>query len=297
MSNPSNAPLPTSSGHQDQRARVAEGYGAIARAEPGLGGCCGPTSGSSDTSDVAALAQSLGYDRADLANLPEGANLGLSCGNPAAIARLRPGDVVLDLGSGAGFDALLIAPKVGPTGRVIGVDMTPDMLTRARRNLLDFEARTGLANVEFRLGEIEHLPLADRSVDVVISNCVLNLSPDKAAVWREIARVLRPGGRVAISDLVLLRPLPDSLRGRLELLVGCISGAAQADEHVAWAKAAGLEQVALSQKGDYVAAMLSAEDPLYKLMLAELPAGVSPSDCVASAEITARQPGAKTGCC
>ena len=188
-------------------------------AKPG-GGCCGPATFSPEQ-----LARAIGYTSGELAAMPESANMGLSCGNPTAIAALRPGEVVLDLGSGGGFDCFVAGPKVGATGRVIGVDMTPDMVSKARRNISMYRGRTGLDNVEFRLGEIENLPVADASVDVVISNCVLNLSPDKARVWREMARVLRPGGRVAVSDLALLRALPEAIVRDLEALVGCIAGA------------------------------------------------------------------------
>jgi len=282
---------------RDIHALVREGYGAIARAEPGLGGCCGPASGSAVQTDVDALARKLGYSKEELAALPEGANLGLSCGNPAAIATLRPAQVVLDLGSGAGFDAFVIGPRVGPTGRVIGVDMTAEMVGKARRGLGAYRERSGLDNVEFRLGEIEHLPVPDGSVDVVVSNCVLNLSPDKAQVWREIARVLKPGGRVAISDLVLLRPLPPALLECFEALVGCIAGAAQAEHHRAWASEAGLVDVTVTPGGDYVSAMLTADDPLYALLAVHLEPGVKPGDCVASAAMTARRAPLRAGCC
>ena len=182
---------------QAVREQVRAGYARIARGEQQAGGgCCGPSTGcgpGESAQSPAELAQCVGYTEAELAALPEGANLGLSCGSPTAIAALRPGEVVLDLGSGAGMDAFLAGPKVGAQGRVIGVDMTGDMLAKARANAAAYQRRSGLSNVEFRLGEIEHLPLPDASVDVVISNCVLNLSPDKAQVWREIARVLKPG--------------------------------------------------------------------------------------------------------
>jgi SAM-dependent methyltransferase len=285
----------------DERVRelVRDGYGQIANAAPGEGGCCGPVGGCGVRTDVEELAQKIGYTAEELRNLPEGANLGLSCGNPGAIAALKPGEVVLDLGSGAGFDCFLIGPKVGATGRAIGVDMTADMLAKARRNLASYRERTGLDNVEFRLGEIEHLPLPDASVDVVISNCVLNLSPDKAQVWREIARVLKPGGRVAVSDLGLLRPLPDSVRGMIEALVGCVAGAPLTTDTEQWMRAAGLVEVQLVPKPEYVAAMQDVSDPLYKKIAAALPPGLATTDFVTSLDVRARKPGlrAKTTCC
>src|SRR3974390_1832472 len=211
------------------RQVVREGYGQIAQKEVSCCAavsCCG-----SNAEDSAQLAKFVGYSAEELAALPESANMGLSCGNPNALAALRPGEVVLDLGSGSGVGGFIAARKVGGTGRAIGVDMTPEMLAKARKNIGPYRERSGLENVEFRLGEIEHLPLADNSVDVVISNCVINLSPDKPQVWREIARVLRPGGRVAASDMALLRPLPAQVVEMMEALVGCIAGAVALEEY------------------------------------------------------------------
>jgi len=220
---------------------------------------------------------------------PEGANMGLSCGNPTAIASLKPGEVVLDLGAGGGFDCFIAGAKVGATGRVIGVDMTPEMIMKARRNVSTYTAQTGFSNVEFRLGEIENLPVADSSVDVVISNCVLNLSPDKARVWREIARVLKPGGRVAVSDLALLRPLPEALRTDLEALVGCVAGAVSVSEMRSLAQAAGLGSIELCPKPEYVDALTDWNDPLYQRIMQALPAGTRPSTFVVSLDVTARK--------
>jgi len=276
--------------------KVRAGYGAIAREG---GSCCGTTvsccGGAGASAD--ALAQHIGYSADELAALPEGANMGLSCGNPNALAALKPGEVVLDLGSGAGFDVFIAARKVGPTGRAIGVDMTPEMIAKARRNAATFRQQTGLDNVEFRLGEIEHLPVADASVDVVISNCVINLSPDKPQVWREIARVLKPGGRVAVSDLALLRPLPPAIVASVQALVGCIAGAVLVSETERMAREAGLVDIRLNTRPDYVDGMADWQDPLYREILAHLPPGTKPSDFITSLEITARKPAACCCCC
>lgn len=276
------------------RDRVRAGYGEIARAGTAAGisssccgssACCGPAAVTADD-----VAQRVGYDAAELASLPQGANMGLSCGNPTALAALTPGEIVVDLGSGGGFDCFLAGPRVGPTGRVIGVDMTPDMLGKARRNIPSYRQRTGLNNVEFRLGEIEHLPLADASVDVVISNCVINLSPDKPQVWREIARVLKPGGRVAVSDLALLRPLPAAVQEMVSAYVGCVAGAVLVSDTERFAREAGLTDIHLEQKPEYVEAMSGFEDPLYDRIAAALPQGTRPSDYVISLNVTARKP-------
>ncbi len=284
------------------RGLVREGYGSIAEtgcctpsgaAKSGAGskpsgGCCGPTS----TLNAGDLAEKLGYGADEIRLLPEGANLGLSCGNPAAIAALRPGEVVLDLGSGGGFDVFLAGPKVGAAGRVIGVDMTPQMLAKARANIESYCRRTGLDNVEFRLGEIEHLPAADGTADVVISNCVINLSPDKPEVWREIARVLRPGGRAAVSDMALLRPLPAGVAEDVEALIGCIAGAVLVDEYRRMIEEAGLVEVILKPKPEYVAALADSCDPLYQKVAARLPAGTTVADFITSLDVSARRPAA-----
>jgi len=232
----------------------------------------------------------MGYSEAELATLPDGANMGLSCGNPTALASLKPGEVVLDLGSGGGFDVFLAGQNVGAEGRAIGVDMTPEMLSKARKNVDAYRERTGLDNVEFRLGEIEHLPVADASVDVVISNCVINLSPDKSSVWRELSRVLRPGGRVAVSDIALLRPLPDSIRQMVEALVGCVAGAVSVDETERMAAEAGLMDRRLEQAPGYVAAMTDWKDPLFRKIVDNLPEGETPADYITSLSVSARKP-------
>jgi SAM-dependent methyltransferase len=232
-----------------------------------------------------------------LAVLPEGANMGLSCGNPTAIAGLKPGEVVLDLGAGGGFDVFIAGRKVGPTGRAIGVDMTAEMLAKARRNAAVYRENTGWDNVEFRLGEIEHLPVADASVDVVISNCVINLSPDKPQVWREIARVLKPGGRVAVSDLALLQPLPEKVVGMIEALIGCVAGAVLVSEVERMAREAGLADIVLTPKSEYVAAMADWNDPLYREILAHVPAGAQATDYITSLDVRARKPVVETKCC
>jgi ubiquinone/menaquinone biosynthesis C-methylase UbiE len=267
------------------RRAVREGYGKIAEKD---GSCCsGVSCCGSNAGDSAQLAKYVGYSTEELAALPEGANMGLSCGNPNALAALQPGEVVLDLGSGGGFDVFIAARKVGATGRAIGVDMTPEMLAKARKNIGPYRERSGLDNVEFRLGEIEHLPLADNRVDAVISNCVINLSPDKPQVWREIARVLKPGGRVAVSDLALLKPLPAEILKMVEALVGCVAGAVLVSETERMAREAGLTEIRLNFKKEYLKAMTDWNDPLYQKILVHLPAGSGPGDYITSLEVTA----------
>lgn len=207
--------------------------GPNAAASARAGTSCCPTPGSGAPTD----GRVLGYGEDELAAVPEGSNLGLGCGNPTAIAELAEGETVLDLGSGAGFDCFLAAPKVGASGRVIGVDMTPQMLEKARANA----KKAGADNVEFRLGEIEHLPVADNTVDVIISNCVINLAPDKNAVFRDAYRVLSPGGRLCISDIVATEELPGDMKGDMGMISSCIGGAVHVDELIAGLKAAGFD--------------------------------------------------------
>jgi ubiquinone/menaquinone biosynthesis C-methylase UbiE len=215
------------------REAVRKTYGKVAKAEGPDSNCgCGCCGGGATLEDVSV---GLGYSADDVSAVPEGANMGLGCGNPQAIASLQPGQTVLDLGSGGGFDCFLAAKAVGPAGQVIGVDMTPEMITKARENA----SKAGVKNVEFRLGEIEHLPAPDNAVDVVISNCVINLSPQKPNVLAEAFRVLRPGGRLAVTDVVATAPLPEGIRKDLELHAGCVAGAAQLAELEAMLKEAG----------------------------------------------------------
>lgn len=214
------------------RRQVREHYGKVAG---GTGMCAPACCGGAATAGAAAL----GYTDDEVGAVPEGTDRGLGCGNPGALAALAPGEAVLDLGSGPGFDALLAARAVGPEGRVVGIDMTPEMVELARENA----RKSGLGNVEFRLGEIEHLPVADASFDVVLSNCVVNLSPDKAAVFREAFRALRPGGRLSISDPLALGPLPEALRGQVAAWTGCVAGAARRNEVEALLREAGFDEV------------------------------------------------------
>jgi arsenite methyltransferase len=223
----------------DVRTIVRDRYAKIAEGEANGCGC-----GCGCADDVLA---DVGYTAEQAQAIPEGANLGLGCGNPLAWAGLKRGETVLDLGSGAGIDCFLAAREVGSEGHVIGVDMTPAMVDRARANA----ARGDWPQVEFRLGEIEHLPVADASVDAIVSNCVVNLSPAKAQVFREAWRALRPGGRMVVSDLVWLRPLPDAVRRDVDLLVGCVAGAALKDDYLALIRDAGFREVEVVHEGRY----------------------------------------------
>jgi len=230
----------------DVREAVRERYGRIATEKNE--GCCAPSCCGGGEKDAAASASlALGYSKEELASIPDGADLGVGCGNPLALQKLGGGETVLDLGSGAGIDVFIAAARVGPEGKVIGVDMTPEMLQRARENA----ERGHYDNVEFRLGEIEALPVADNSVDLVISNCVINLSPDKGRVFREALRVLKPGGTLAVSDIVLDGPLPEAVRGSMEAYVGCIAGASQRDDYLSEIRDAGFAQVEVEGVNTY----------------------------------------------
>ena len=244
---------------EDIHKQVRSAYGQVARQEHGCGcstGCCGTGR------TVESMSLGLGYSKEDLGQVPEGVNLGLGCGNPVALASLREGEVVLDLGSGAGFDAFLAAERVGPTGRVIGVDMTPEMLDKAREN-----AKKGnRKNVEFRLGEIEHLPVADNSVDVILSNCVINLSPDKREVFREAFRVLRPGGRLMVSDIILAMPLPAPLRDSALLYSSCVAGALLKTEYLGHIAGAGFTEVTVQGETVFPLEHIVSEPELARLL-------------------------------
>lgn len=222
--------------HSEIKKVVREGYGKIAKTNSS---CCAPTSSCCGGSSANDTSRKIGYSDEELLSVPEGANLGLGCGNPVALASLKKGETVMDLGSGPGFDCFLSANKVGKSGKVIGIDMTPEMLDRAREN-----ARKGnYENVEFRLGEIENLPAADNSVDIIISNCVINLAPDKKRVFLEAYRVLRPGGRIMVSDMVLIKELPDVVKNSVEAYIGCLSGAISKEDYLEAIKNAGFRDV------------------------------------------------------
>ena len=222
---------------EEVRKTVRQGYAQIAKSGSS---CCAPQSSCCGTTNIATdISKKIGYTDEDMQSVPEGANLGLGCGNPLAMASLKEGEVVLDLGSGAGFDCFLAANSVGKSGKVIGVDMTPEMVEKARGNA----PKGNYKNVEFRLGEIENLPVADNHVDVIISNCVINLSPDKERVFQEAFRVLKPGGRLMVSDMVLVSELPDSIKNSVAAYIGCLAGAIMKDKYLEAIKAAGFKQV------------------------------------------------------
>ena len=234
-------------GNDEVRKAVRENYGKVAESTGG-GCCCSSSSccGPNNDPTPEEISMALGYSSGDVSSVPEGANMGLGCGNPQAIASLKPGETVLDLGSGGGFDCFLAAKAVGQSGRVIGVDMTAEMVSKARKNA----AQTGLKNVEFRLGEIENLPVADNTADVIISNCVINLSPEKERVFQEAFRVLKPGGRLAISDVVATAEMPDGIKQDIALYAGCVAGASLIGELEANLKTAGFENIRISPKDE-----------------------------------------------
>ncbi len=230
---------------EDIKKQVMKGYAKIAKME---GSCCAQAQSCCGSVDLNQdISKKIGYTEKELSAVPEGANLGLGCGNPVALASLREGEIVLDLGSGAGIDCFLSAQKVGKNGRVIGIDMTPEMVEKARENA----KKSGYTNVEYRLGEIENLPVADNFCDIIISNCVINLSPDKEKVFKEAYRVLKPGGRLMISDLVLLRELPDFIKNSVEAYIGCLSGAILKDEYIEIIKEAGFEDVEIIDESTF----------------------------------------------
>lgn len=247
---------------EDIKKAVRERYGERAQGEScscSSLSCCGTPN------PAEAISKHIGYSEEDLASVPEGSNLGLGCGNPVALASLREGETVLDLGAGAGFDCFLAANRVGKSGRVIGVDMTPAMLDKARENARG----SGYDNVEFRLGEIENIPAADNSVDVIISNCVINLSPDKPKVFADTYRVIRPGGRLLVSDIVLLKPLPEFVRNSIEAYVGCVAGAMIRDEYLATIEAAGFTDVTVAGESKFPTELL-ANDPTVRAVIESL---------------------------
>ena len=259
--------------NDDIRQAVRRRYSGIV--DPGQAGCgCAPGCCGTPAGNEAAVSQTVGYSAEEMGAVPEGANLGLGCGNPQAIAALKPGEVVLDLGSGGGFDCFLAARQVGEAGQVIGVDMTPEMISRARANVV----KGGYENVEFRLGEIEHLPVADATADVVISNCVINLSPDKPRVFAEIYRALKPGGRVAVSDVVATAPLPAAVRKDLTHHVGCIAGASLISEVEEMLQACGFVDIRVATREES------------RTFIREWAPGTDVADFVVSADIHAAKP-------
>jgi len=252
---------------KDIKEIVKEGYAKIAKQGRS---CCGPTGSCCGGPDlVQDISKRIGYSDKELRAVPEGANLGLGCGNPLALASIREGETVLDLGSGAGFDCFLAAAEVGKNGRVIGVDMTSEMVEKAKENT----KKGHYKNVEFRLGEIEKLPVTDASVDLVVSNCVINLSPDKGKVFQEAFRVLKPGGRLMVSDIVLLRELPIFIKDSIEAYVGCLSGAMIKDEYIRKIKAAGFQDVSIMGETPFSVESI-INDPTAKAIIEK--SGLSP---------------------
>lgn len=269
--------------HDEHRQNVRDAYAKVARADDSGQGCCIESSccGVSDDATInAVISRRLGYSDSDTDNVPKGADMGLGCGNPKAIAALRAGEIVVDLGAGGGFDCFLSAQAVGETGHVIGVDMTPDMVTKARRNA----EKGNYSNIQFRLGEIEHLPIADSVADVIISNCVINLSPDKPQVFREAFRVLKPGGRLAISDIVATVDLPEKMRNDVGLIAGCMGNASLIEDLATVIKEAGFTDVRIKPKDES------------KDFIRDWAPGSEVTDYVVSATIEGVKP-ARSACC
>ena len=269
----------------DIRRSVRERYGGIAKSDDSQGckpSCCG----SSPRGEVSTM---IGYSSGELGSLPQGADLGLGCGNPTALASLKKGETVVDLGSGAGIDCFLAAKKVGKGGKVIGVDMTPEMLEKARRNA----ERGGYSNVEFRLGEIENLPVADNTADVIISNCVINLSPDKGRVFDEAFRVLSPGGRIMISDLVVLKELPKAVKESISAYIACIAGAMKKQDYLNAIKAAGFKEVKVVEQTTYPIGDFAC-DPSAGAIVGSMGLSLkdikSLEDSIASVKVSAKKP-------
>ena len=245
---------------KDVKKAVREGYAEIAKQG---GSCCGcGPSCCGSVSPAVQVSKQIGYSDEDLKAVPEGANLGLGCGNPVALASLKEGETVLDLGSGAGFDCFLAAQKVGKNGKVIGVDMTPEMIARARENA----RKGGYTNVEFRLGEIENLPVSDSSIDIIISNCVINLSPEKNRVFTEAFRVLKPGGRIMVSDIVLLKPVPNAIMDSIEMYVSCIAGASLKTDYLQTIESAGFKDVKVIDETPFPVEYMISDPTVQKIV-------------------------------
>jgi arsenite methyltransferase len=254
---------------EEVRKNVREGYARVAKSGSS---CCAPQSSCGCSSNVATdISKRIGYSDQEIESVPEGANLGLGCGNPTALASLKEGEVVLDLGSGAGFDCFLAANAVGKTGKVIGVDMTPEMVEKARENA----SKGGYKNVEFRLGEIETLPVADNSVDAIISNCVINLSPEKDRVFKDAYRVLKPGGRLMVSDIVLLNELPDSIKKSVAAYIGCVAGASKKDDYLKDIKTAGFKDINVADETSFPNS-IGVKDPIIESLVNDF--GISKTD-------------------
>jgi SAM-dependent methyltransferase len=271
---------------EEIRKNVREGYAKIAKNKSS---CCCPSTSCNDRADLSEeISKGIGYSKEELESIPEGANLGLGCGNPVALASLKAGEIVLDLGSGAGLDCFLAANKVGEKGKVIGVDMTPEMIDKARKNAQKSKHK----NVEFRLGEIENLPVADNTVDVVISNCVINLSPDKKRVFEEAFRVLKPSGRLMVSDIVLIKELPDAIKNSVEAYVGCLSGAIMKNDYIETIRNVGFREVKIIEETHFPIEYM-VNDPTAKALIKKSKVSVEKVKDLANSVVSVKVCGVK----